>query len=122
MCARLGSARSPARERRRPASRESPLQRAPQLLERAHELAQRRLLRARALFDSRAGAEELLASARLRAMAHVQLIHHVRDVLDGARDLPTAARLLLGRAFDVLRDEAHLLRALHDQLRSTRLL
>ena len=47
---------------------------------------------------------------------------HVVDLLDRLGDLPAAARLLLERALDVLGDGAHLLGALHDQLRAARLL
>src|SRR4029079_19300151 len=45
-----------------------------------------------------------------------------RDLLDRARYLPAAARLLLARSLHVLRDGPHLLGALHDELRSARLL
>ena len=49
--------------------------------------------------------EELARAVGLRLVARVELGDHVRDVLDGARDLPAAARLLLARALDVLGDE-----------------
>src|SRR6266567_7086561 len=88
----------------------------------AHERAQRVILRARRLFDASGGVEHLLVAARLAAVAGVELVDHVRDVLDGLRDLPPAARLLLARTLDVLRYRAHLLGALHDELRASRLL
>ena len=90
-------------------------------LDRVRELLDALLLRARAVLDLADGREQLLAAGGLRFVARVELAHHVRDVLDGARDLTASTRLLLRASLDVLRDDPHLLGALHDELRPARL-
>ena len=52
----------------------------------------------------------------------LRLVDHVRDVFDGLGNLSAASRLLLARALDMLGDGAHLLGALHDELRAAGLL
>src|ERR1051326_3431910 len=64
----------------------------------------------------------LLGRARLVALRLVQLADHARDIFHRARNVPAALGLLLLAALDLLRDDAHLFGAGHDELGTTRLL
>src|SRR6218665_737596 len=91
------------------------------LLDRADALAEllhtdeRLVLRANALVDGPGHVDELLPVSAV-AMGGVDRVHHGGDLLDRLGDLLAAARLLLARALHVLRDHAHLLGALHDEV------
>src|SRR5688572_709921 len=86
------------------------------------EVAQRAVLLARGFLDLHGRRKRPLRAACLRALSGVELPCQAVDALHGLGDLPAAARLFLAGAFDLLRDGAHLLAALHDELGTARLL